>query len=97
MTETIAVVEKSARSDVRISLGAWRGQPNFQIREFEFWAGIAAGRKGTQNKITLPVSRLPEMRRAICKAEAQAIERGLLPGAKAHHDDGGPVECGAAI
>jgi len=74
---TIAIIQKNESSDVRVTLGSWRGQPKFHIREFEVWAGQAAGKKGTQNNISLPVAKLPEMRRAICEAEAQAIEQGL--------------------
>ena len=83
-TDTIAVIEKNKTTDVRVTLGSWRGQPNFHIRQYETWAGEAMGRKRTERGFTLPIAKLPEMRRAINEAEARAIERGLLPDVEPH-------------
>jgi hypothetical protein len=78
----VAVVEKGASSQVRVTLAKWRGQGKVSVREFAPGA-IAGTFWPTAKGATIDVDKLPELIKALQAAEAQARDGGLLPQGRA--------------
>ena len=77
----IASISKGHCSELRISLGTWRGNHKIEIREAT--ATIPNVYMPTPNGVTLDVDRLHELITALQRAEAEAITRGMLPNGRA--------------
>jgi hypothetical protein len=77
---TIAIVEKGANAQVRVTLSKWRGRTKVHVREYN--PGAIAGQWWPGKGACLPVEKLPELVKALQDAEADARHRGLLSDAK---------------
>jgi len=73
---TIAILDKSANAQVRVTLSQWRGQTKIHVREYN--PGAVAGQWWPGKGVCLDVERLPELRAALEEAEREAHRRGLL-------------------
>jgi len=71
----IAIVPKNGREHVRISLTAFNGHDLIDGRVFASEGGEA---KPTRSGVCVNISRLPELRAALDKAETEARRLGLL-------------------
>jgi hypothetical protein len=75
----IAIIEKDARTQVRVVLSSWRGKTKIHVRQFD--PGPIAGQWWPSGKgAALDVERLPELVEALKEAESEARRIGLLPG-----------------
>jgi hypothetical protein len=74
---TVAVIEKDARAQVRVTINTWRGTTKVNIRQFD--PGAVAGTWWPSGKgAALDIEKLPQLVEAIRKAEAEARRLGLL-------------------
>ena len=79
-SDQVAVIAKSATSEIRIAIKTWRGAHKVEIREA---TAVIAGTYFTSGTpINFPVDRLGEFIAALQSAERQAIARGLIGGAR---------------
>lgn len=73
----ITTLRKNTLEDVRVSLTEFHEVPLVDVRTFaEF--GSNTERKATKKGISLKITSLPELRRALEQAEAEAHRLGLL-------------------
>ena len=74
----IAIIEKSANTQVRVTLGQWRGRTKVHLREYH--PGAIAGEWWPGKGACLDIAKLPQLVKALNDAEVEARERGLLVG-----------------
>jgi hypothetical protein len=84
--EPISIIEKGRTSDVRVSLNEFHGRSYLDIRTHVV-VDAMGDRVPTRKGCTLPVGKIPELRAALEKAEAEARDRGLLGGEGGRQDD----------
>ena len=74
---TVAVIQKNAREELRVSVETFRGVPIVNLR---VWFRNEEGewRPGKQG-VALRLELLPELRQALAEAEVEAGRRGLMP------------------
>jgi hypothetical protein len=80
LAELIAKFWKSARDrsrHVRVDLSEFKGHPLVNIRVWE--TGTDGIDRPSVKGLALAISKLPELTRALLKAEGRARELGLLP------------------
>lgn len=76
---TVAVMALGARSEIRVTLDNFRGEPRADVRTWaDFKIGPSECRGPTRKGVSLPLTMLPGLRRAIDEAEAEARALGLL-------------------
>jgi hypothetical protein len=73
----IAVLEKGANVQVRVTLSSWRGTTKVHVREYK--PGAVAGQWWPGKGACLDVDRLPELVAALQAAEVEARRLGLIP------------------
>jgi len=88
--EKISIIEKGRTSDVRVSLSEYNGRTYLDIRTHVV-VDASGRRMPTRKGCTLPIGKIPELRAALEKAEAAAIDLGLL-----EDDNPEPIEAVAA-
>jgi hypothetical protein len=74
--ETLSEFQKSRSCRIRIGLSSWRGKNNIEIRECS--SLIPGIYFPSAQGVTLDISKLPELLKAIIAVEREAIERGWL-------------------
>ncbi len=72
----VAVVERSARSDVAVHICSSRGRLLLDVRLYK--DSDVGARKATTHAVVLPLEKAAELRAAIAEAELLARECGLL-------------------
>jgi hypothetical protein len=72
----VASIDKTASTQLRISLSTWRGQHKVELSDLS--AVIAGTYFQTGNGIAIPIEKLAELIAALRKAEAQAVSLGLI-------------------
>jgi hypothetical protein len=78
MSDTFTTtIEKSARVQVRVTIGLWKGRYRVSIREYtaapvegEWWPSARG--------VSLDLAKIGELVNAIRMAEAETVKRGLL-------------------
>jgi hypothetical protein len=76
---TVAVVPLGARAEIRVTLDDFRGEPRADVRTWaDYMVGPDECRGPTRKGVSLPLAMLPDLRKAIDHAEAQARALGLL-------------------
>lgn len=76
---TVAQFWKNRRGEViRVSLSTYEGRDLVDVRQC--FTNSAGQLQATKKGVAMSVLRLPELRDAICKAVAKAIELGLIEG-----------------
>ena len=75
---TIAALPKGD-AEIHVTLDEYKGTRTIDIRVFEKFSPASAVTP-TRKGVTLAISRLPELARALADAERQARELGLLDG-----------------
>jgi hypothetical protein len=78
MDKTIATIPKNAREEVRVALCEFNGHDLFAVRVFTDPAGATGDRVPTRKGLTASIRLLPDIIRALTKAEAEAKAAGLL-------------------
>lgn len=75
---TVAVIQKNSREELRVSVETFKGVPLVNLR---VWFRNEEGewRPGKQG-VALRIDRLPELRKALADAEAEAARQGLMEG-----------------
>ena len=81
MTELPIVIASIAKGDgeVRVTLDEFKGNLTIDVRLFEPFS-MARAPMPTRKGVTLGLSKLPELARALAVAEARAREMGLIGG-----------------
>ena len=74
--DTVATISKSRSSEIRVQLTTWRGDHKIELREAT--ATIPGVYMPTPHAVTLDITLLPELMKAIAAAEAEARKQGLL-------------------
>ena len=74
--ECAVIIEKGKTTDVRVQIASFEGHRYLDVRMF--FVADATSRAPSPKGCTLPLHRIPELRAALEKAEARAIELGLL-------------------
>ena len=73
----VGIIEKGRTVDVRVRLTTFRDQGYVDIRVF-IVEDASGERTPTRKGVAIPVQKIPELRRLIERAEAEAREAGLL-------------------
>ncbi|GEM_PF-1273214 len=74
---TVAIIDRSASVQVRVTLLTWRGEHKISVREYT--PGPISGTWWASDKgVTLDVDKLPELIAAMRNAEAKAVSAGML-------------------
>jgi hypothetical protein len=77
MEKTIATLERGKTVDVRVRFVEWHGKQFVDIRTW-MTADATGDRVPTRKGISIPISLLPDLERAISKAHSHAWDEGLL-------------------
>jgi hypothetical protein len=81
LPKTVAELDYGARTRLRVSLIDRAGTPLFDLRLLEPFGGPAGAFAPTKTGLSISISALPELAKAIVVAEAQARALGLIGGA----------------
>ena len=74
----IAVVRKNGLEEIRVALTSYHGVPLVDVRTFADF-GSGDERKATKKGVSVKITALPELRRALEQAEDEARRIGLIP------------------
>ena len=83
MADPIAIIEKNAREDVRVSIERFGGADLIDVRAWVWGSAEPADRRPTRKGVCLNVAKLPALIAALETARDEALRRGLLPVADA--------------
>lgn len=77
---TVAIIEKTAHVQIRVSISFWRGQPKIHVREYH--PGVLADDWWPSKiGVALNVAQLPALSEAVSKVIDELRQRGLMDGA----------------
>jgi hypothetical protein len=74
----VAVIQKNAREEIRVSLSEFKGTQFADVRIFAEFAGPSNVRGPTRQGVSIAIPRLPELANALLQAVAKARELGLI-------------------